>query len=110
MAQSYLIFDFGSNEEAAQAARHKLDGWQHAFRLGRKLTYKIERTDAGKKEADGKIRLLVRLDFSGHEKLSHTRWLERIPAEEQFKGAAPKVVSSGDASFESTSELFESLD
>ena len=26
------------------------------------------------------IRLIVRLDFSDHEKLSYTRWMERIPA------------------------------
>ena len=49
MAQSILIFDFGTNEEAAQQARHKVDGWKQAFRLGDKLLLKFDREDS----ADG---------------------------------------------------------
>ena len=45
MAQSYLIFDFGTNEEAAQQARHKLEGWKQAFRLNKKLQLKFEREE-----------------------------------------------------------------
>ncbi len=56
------------------------------------------------------IRLIVRLDFSDHEKLSHQRWIERIPAEEPFKSASPKVVRAGEPEFKSTSDLFDSLD
>ena len=43
MAHIYMTFDFGMDEEKAQQARHKLDGWKQAFRLDKKLTYKFER-------------------------------------------------------------------
>ena len=56
------------------------------------------------------IRLIVRLDFSDHEKLSHQRWIERIPADELFKGANPRVIRAGEPEFKSTSDLFDSLD
>src|SRR5277367_2134334 len=107
MAQSILIFDFGTNEEAAQQARHKVDAWKQGFRLGNKMLMKFERKEpAGKnenedgtpekhghasdekksaakkpgasaheKKGEGKVhvRVLLRLDFSEHEKLSHQR-------------------------------------
>jgi hypothetical protein len=56
------------------------------------------------------IRLIVRLDFSDHEKLSHQRWIERIPTEDPFKGANPQVVRPGEPEFKATSDLFDSLD
>jgi len=112
MAQSYLIFDFGGNEDAAQQARHRVDGWKQAFRLGRKLELRFER-QAPAEAADAAnplhLRLLVRLDFSDHEKLSHTRWLERIPAEAPFKGVPVEIVRPRDASYEKTTALFDSL-
>jgi hypothetical protein len=37
MAHSFLIFDFGGNEDAAQQARHRIDGWKQGFRLDKKL-------------------------------------------------------------------------
>ena len=43
MAHIYMTFDFGTDEEKAQLARHKLDGWKQAFRLDKKLIYKFER-------------------------------------------------------------------
>ena len=43
MAHIYMTFDFGTDEEKAQLARHKLDGWKQAFRLDKKLLYKFER-------------------------------------------------------------------
>jgi hypothetical protein len=148
MAHSFLVFDFGGNEEAAQQARHRIEGWKQGFRLDKKLQVKFERDEieksaeeesakpakAAKKakskdkptakqssgkeaskegiaaEADAKIRLIVRLDFSDHEKLSHQRWVERIPTEEPFKDANPKVVRAGEADFKATSDLFDSLD
>jgi len=174
MPQSYLIFDFGANEQAAQQARHRLEGWRQAFRLDRKLQLKFERTEpegaaaqtsksapadeeAGAKaekpkaekgkggkaraskakaaEAPGEkgksetakseatvaeesasdepanqlIRLIVRLDFSDHERLSHHRWLERIPIEEPFKDASPKIIRPGEADFDRMADTFESL-
>jgi len=50
-----MIFDFGTNEEAAQQARHKVDGWKQAFRLGDKLLLKFEREEpsGGAENEDG---------------------------------------------------------
>lgn len=138
MAHVYLLFQFAQDEEKAQQARHKLEGWKQAFRLDKKLLYKMERTasapadgDAqpakvekkkakGNKAASGEekekpaanenIKLLVRLGFSGHEKLSEERWVQRIPSEEPFRDASPVVVKHGEASFEATEKQFEELD
>ena len=153
MAHTYIRFDFGTDEEKAQQARHKLDGWRQAFRLDKRVQYKLDRPEsaeaeavpkpesvatekppaaaktkgkaaekpAGKKAeksaeaikpspaADGKVGLLVRLYFSPHEKLSEQRWIERIPSEEPFKSASPKIVHQHDAEFEATDQQFESL-
>ena len=154
MAHSYIKLDFGTDEEKAQQARHKLDGWKQAFRLDKRLLYKLDRpeSDAGEagskpepvekpapaakskgktaaspktkavakaskpaeeksaSAANGKVSLLVRLYFSSHEKLSEQRWLERIPSEEPFKSASPKVVRHSDPEFESTDKQFEALE
>jgi len=154
MAQTFLVFDFGTNEEAAQQARHKFEGWKQAFRLGDKVVLKFDRTadeasgteesgeskpaeaksgaaakgkSTGKKrakkdsrdaeEGDDKganesanVRILIRLSFSDHEKLSQQRWLDRIPSEEPFKSAKGETIRHSDASFDKTSELFDSLD
>src|SRR5271170_6195778 len=150
MAQSILIFDFGTNEEAVQQARHKVDVWKQAFRLGDKILLKFEREEPAEKEpspdepaaaASGKaksggkkaaaksaakpaakpdkeeskepparVRLFVRLAFSDHEKLSHQRWLDRIPTEEPFKSVKGETVRSGESAFAKTAETFESLD
>jgi hypothetical protein len=138
MAHVYLLFQFAQDEEKAQQARHKLEGWKQAFRLDKKLLYKLERTalastdgDAQpakveKKKAKGKkvaaeqendkptanenIKLLVRLGFSGHEKLSEERWLQRIPSEEPFRDASPVVVRHGEENFEATEKQFDELD
>jgi len=142
MAQSILIFDFDTNEEAAQQARHKVDAWRQGFRLGNKMLLKFERAESAgegagesaaamkegargksaskkspasqekveKQEPPRSVRLLVRLDFSDHEKLSHQRWLDRIPSEEPFKSAKSQTVRTGDPDFAKTAELFDSLD
>jgi hypothetical protein len=60
--------------------------------------------------ANANVRLLVRLDFSEHEKLSHQRWLDRIPAEEPFKSVKGEIIRTGDPEFPKTIELFDSLD
>jgi len=44
MAHSYIKLDFGTDEEKAQQARHKLDGWKQAFRLDKRLLYKALQT------------------------------------------------------------------
>ena len=145
MAYSFLVFDFGGNEDVAQQARLKAEGWKQGFRLGKKLELHFDRKETGSEpklepaakpekaatrakekskaaskfgkkdsEAPGKtqqglvdIRMIVRLDFSNHEKLSLQRWLDRIPVEEPFKSANPKIIRAGDAEFEATSNLFE---
>ena len=56
------------------------------------------------------MRLLLRLNFSDHEKLSHQRWLDRIPAEEPFKSVKTETVRTGDPEFPAIAELFDSLD
>lgn len=109
MAQSYVIFDFGTDEEAAQQARHRVEAWRQAFRLGDKMQLKFERRVPEKKDGPEQIRVLVRLDFSDHEKLSHQRWLERLQMEAPFKDASPEVVRGGDVGFFKTGELFDSL-
>ena len=150
MAHSFLVFDFGVNEDAAQQARHRIDAWKQGFRLDKKLLVKFERNEAEAKPGDAavaapkaaksrakgkakqsaksksgnesqskadsaaadpsKIRLIVRLDFSDHEKLSHQRWIERIPIEEPFKSASPQIIRAGEPEFKAASDLFDSLD
>jgi hypothetical protein len=146
MSHAYIRLDFGTDEEKAQLARHKLDGWKQAFRLDKKLLYKLDRPgnpagepsakmeaaedavpsskargkskdkasesakEKSKSAADGKVSLLVRLYFSSHEKLSEQRWLARIPSEEPFKSASPKVIQQSDPEFEKADQHFESLD
>jgi hypothetical protein len=151
MPNSYLIFDFGADEQNAQQARHKLEGWKQGFRLGDKLTIKFERDQAlpdeegkaeetegasnepagegkrgakkksptkggqskesGKDEENsaGNVRLIIRLNFSDHEKLSLQRWLDRIPAEEPFKAVDARIVRHNDRDFARTNQLFEEL-
>jgi hypothetical protein len=150
MAHIYMHFDFGADEEKAQEARHKLDVWKQAFRLDKKLQYKLDRPEeadaeedsatgdatagakdpekpkskskpkpakrAGRAESDSEgngtsnVSLLVRLYFSSHEKLSEQRWLDRIPTEEPFKSASPKVLRQGEAGFEEALKQFSDLD
>jgi hypothetical protein len=135
MAQTYLIFDFGTDEEAAQKARHRIDGWKQAFHLDRKMLVRFEReapepADASKgdgkaaakskkvaetaetaaKSDAGQVRMLVRLDFSDHEKLSNQRWLDRIPADDAFKAAKHEVIGHSDGKFEATAKRFEELE
>ncbi|MDE3135478.1 MAG: hypothetical protein KGL59_02795 [Acidobacteriota bacterium] len=138
MPQTFLVFDFGTSEEAAQQARHRLEGWRQAFRLGDKLKFKFERTpaeppaesaepaaNAPKKKTKKKkeelaaqptaeqpsdrLRVLVLLEFSEHEKLSHQRWLDRIPTEPPFQSAEKQVVRRGQEAFEKVSEVFSEL-
>jgi hypothetical protein len=133
MAHDFLIFDFGTNEEVAQQARHKVEGWTQGFRLGKKMLLKFEREPSDDSQESGKaaakpaaskkkaatksdaaepsanVRILVRLDFSDHEKLSLQRWLDRIPAEEPFKSAKTEIIRRGQPGFAETAELFDSL-
>jgi hypothetical protein len=135
MAHDFLIFDFGNDEETAQQARRKVENWIQGFRLGKKMILKYEREDPAseaaaeadedsaeksathKKKASHKsseepaanVRVLIRLDFSDHEKLSHQRWLDRIPTEDPFKSKKAKIVRQSDPHFVETAELFDTL-
>lgn len=134
MAHIYMQFDFGKDEEKAQVARHKLETWKQAFRLDKKLLYKLARTEDGaaavrpagekpeKSKGKGKakeepapaaatenVKLLIRLAFSNHEKLSEQRWVQRIPGEEPFHAAKPEVVKTGDAKFAEMEKQFDEL-
>jgi hypothetical protein len=139
MAHTYMVFDFGTDEEKAQLARHKLEGWKQAFRLDKKMQFKFERGEsasAGPAEAspeasgkgskskskskakaasddthsNGDVKLLLRLYFSAHEKLSEQRWFDRIPAEEPFKGIPQKIVRDGENEFTEIDKQFELLE
>ena len=144
MAQTYFLFDFGPDEEKVQQARHKLESWKQAFRLDKKLQYKLEREqtpESGDAEAqpepaakgekpksakakskskpkskdsagenNGAVKLLVRLYFSGHEKLSEQRWIDRIPTEEPFKNASPKLIRENDPGFADVLKQFDTLE
>jgi len=143
MAQTYLLFDLGSDEETVQQARHKLESWKQAFRLDKKLQYKLEReqpaspntteakpeparTEKSKSaktksksrpksaepaaENSGPVKLFVRLYFSGHEKLSEQRWIDRIPTEEPFKNSSPKIVRESEPEFADVLKQFDTLE
>lgn len=132
MARTFLFFEFGSDEEAVQKARLRIEAWKQAFRLGNKVQFKVEREGdnlpepkdegskgkhaKGKKEhrgepdVAGRIRLIVRLDFSAHEKHLSQTWLDRIPSEEPFKSAKLETIQPGADNFDQTSEFFDSLD
>lgn len=71
---------------------------------------KAERKSEENAADNSDVRILIRLSFSDHEKLSYQRWLERIPSEEPFKSAKGKTVRHSDASFAKTADLFDSLD
>lgn len=60
--------------------------------------------------ANGNVKLLVRLYFSPHEKLSEQGWLDRIPTEDPFKEASPKIVREGDPQFKEVVTQFDALD
>jgi hypothetical protein len=149
MAHDFLIYDFGTNEETAQSARRKVEGWAQSYRLGKKLTFKFDREEGEGAEDDGaetaveresehdhereaksrnakfgkktgaqkksdekkagRVHGIVRLDFSPHEKLSHQRWLDRIPTEEPFKSAKGKVVRAGHEDHADAAERFDEL-
>jgi len=145
MAHTYLLFDFGPDEEKVQQARHKLESWKQAFRLDKKLQYKLEREQSAapagaeaksepakvdkpktaktkskskpksaeaeaESENIGPVKLFVRLYFSGHEKLSEQRWIDRIPTEEPFKSASPKTVRESEPGFADVLKQFDTLE
>jgi hypothetical protein len=150
MAHIYMSFDFGTDEEKVQQARHKLEMWKQAFRLDKKLLYKFEREsnegasaddgahkheqsetapkkstsakpaksktkaktepDKSAEASTGKVKLYLRLAFSGHEKMTEERLLKKFPAEEPFSEMSPNAVKEGDSEFGELEAKFDSLD
>jgi flagellar motor protein MotB len=141
MAHTYMLFDFGADEDKAQQARHKLEGWKQAYRLDKKLQVKFDRGEElgpeneeseetsenaekaksktkaktkrkaseGSDGNGGSVKLLVRLYFSAHEKLSEQQWLARIPTDAMFKEASPQVIREGEPEFSEMLKQFEAL-
>lgn len=136
MARAFFVFDFGLDVEGAQKARHRVDAWKQAFRLGNKVQFKVDRQSSAPtekaQESEGhastgkhepakhkhdakegsveRVRVLIRLDFSGHEKHLFQTWFERIPTEEPFKSVKSETVQHDSANFDETSDRFDSLD
>src|SRR5206468_676428 len=86
MSHIYIRLDFGTDEEKAQLARHKLDGWKQAFRLDKKLLYKLDRPGGPAGEPAAKT----------------------VAAENP--APSPKVIQQFDPEFEKADQQFESLD
>jgi len=79
----------------------------------RALQKTVKQAKAGDKDAKAAkqpVLLMVRLDFSDHEKLSHQRWIDRIPTETLFRDAKPRILRHNDADFAGAAERFEALD
>src|ERR1700738_3740681 len=127
MAHIYMQVDFGADEKKAQQAWHKLEGWKQAFRLDQKLIFKFDRDEAEgevegqdakskrkktkeESETGGAVKLILRLGFSGHEKITEQRWVDRIPSEEPFSSSSPQVIKQSQPEFAGVAERFENLD
>lgn len=80
-------------------------------KTGKKKKKETDAAETEEKAAPNEdIRLLIRLGFSGHEKLTEERWVQRIPSEEPFREASPEIVKPGEEKFEATERQFEELD
>ena len=97
-------------EESGRRAGRPLSGKLH--RQGKSTKKK---TAAREPTADARRRhlrtsaMMVRLEFSDHEKLTQQRWLDRFAAEEPFKSSKGETIRQGSAAFAATADLFESL-
>src|ERR1700692_843474 len=92
MAHIYMSFDFGTDEEKAQLARHKLEMWKQAFRLDKKLLYKFERAgpeaNAAARVAEVKSEKPAKAEKSGKAAKGAKGKAKAEPAPER-KAAAP---------------------
>lgn len=93
--------------ESAPAEKPKPSNKKSANAKGAPAEASDDGTD--KAQSSSRVRVLVRLDFSDHEKLTLQRWLDRIPAEEPFKSAKSEAIRAGNPDFAKTVELFDSL-
>jgi len=107
-----LLFKFQREEEGAGAgAAGDAEKSETAKLKGKEKAASSKKTTKAEAAAsNGTVKLIVRLYFSGHEKLSYQRWADRIPAEELFKAASPKVIRYGETGFEELLKQFDSLE
>src|SRR5450755_2180579 len=85
MAHIYMKFDFGTDEETAQQARHKLDVWKQAFRLDKKLQYKLDRGE----ELEGEAATLA--SEESHEERRETKAAEKKHPDKKHSVGKPKA-------------------
>lgn len=98
-----------SSETKAEERGKRKASAKKAATKGAKATKSSAEEEQERAAEPADVRILIRLSFSDHEKLSHQRWLDRIPTEEPFKSAKGETVRTADAKFSQTSELFDSL-
>src|SRR2546423_7335093 len=101
-------FDRGENV-APEAAQPEPPKAEKSKADKSKVKTKSKSSEAAS-QTNGDVKLIVRLYFSGHEKLSEQRWVARIPSEEPFKGASPKVVAEDTPEFAEVLRRFDTLD
>jgi len=104
MPHSFLIFDFGKDEEAAQQARHKVEGWKQGFRLGDKILIKFERD-----ESDSPAASAAKEDAAENAASVKKSGAEKNSSEKKGKSSA-KGEKENDSGSHSTVRLFVRLD
>jgi hypothetical protein len=80
-----MKFDFGTDEETAQQARHKLDVWKQAFRLDKKLQYKLDRGEA----LDGEAATLA--NEEEHEERREAKQAQKKHPDKTHSAGKPKA-------------------
>ena len=115
MAHTFMIFDFGSDEEAAQQARHKVEGWKQGFRLGNKLMVKFDRgdekaADAGQERQAGRAGDRASGFFRPREAISPA--LAGTHSCRKLFSATPsrRSFGQGDPDFADAAKRFDALD
>jgi hypothetical protein len=106
-----LLYKFERSDESA--TRQESEGERPESSRGKndaKLKSASKASKEGESKEPGNVRLLVRLGFSGHEKLSEHRWAERIPTEDPFASAASVTVKPGDTQFADFEKRFDNLE
>jgi hypothetical protein len=85
-----MRFDFGTDEATAQQARHKLDVWKQAFRLDKKLQYKLDRGE----ELEGQAATLAGAE--AHDESREAKSAEKKhPDKKHAKGKAKAKAQTG---------------
>jgi hypothetical protein len=108
-----LLYKFERSNETASAEEPKAAAKQPDATKAKGKSKSAAASKSASKEGSkdsGNVQLLVRLGFSGHEKITENRWVERIPTEEPFVSASPVTVKPNDAQFEETEKRFEDLE